>query len=96
MSDIVISCDYKHPNMDVLDFNTLINHLIDKISKQKQIFLLEDFNINLLDYNDHQPTNEFLDSPTSSSVIPYILQPARLTSHSKALNDNMFSNILSC
>ena len=70
--------------MDVLDFNYLINQLLDKISKeQKQFFLLGDFNINLLNYNEHQPTNEFLDSLDSNSIIPYILQPARLTSPSK-------------
>ena len=48
--------------MDVLDFNSLINQLLDTISKeQKQIFLLLDFNINLLNYNEHQ-SNEFLDT----------------------------------
>ena len=47
-SNIVVGCVYKHPNMDVLDFNSPINQLLDKISKeQKQIFLLGDFNINL-------------------------------------------------
>ena len=49
--------------MDVSGFNFLINQPLDKISEeQKQIFLLGDFNINLLNYNEHQPTNEFLDS----------------------------------
>ena len=82
--------------MDVLDFNSLINQLLDKISKeQKQIFLLGDFNINLLNYNEHQPTNEFLDSLASNSIIPYTLQPTRITSHSKTLIDNIFSNVLS-
>ena len=81
--------------MDVLDFNSLINQLLDKISKeQKQIFLLGDFNINLLNYNEHQPTNEFLDSLASNSIIPYTLQPTRITSHSKTLIDNIFSNVL--
>ena len=60
-SNIVVSCVYKHPNMDVLDFNSLINQLLDKISKeQKQIFLLGDFNINLLNYtviNTNPPMN---------------------------------------
>ena len=96
MSNIVVGCVYKHPNMDVLDFNSLINQLIDKISKeQKQIFLLGDFNINLLNYNEHQPTNEFLDSLASNSIIPYILQPKSMTSHFKTLIDNFFSNVLS-
>ena len=83
--------------MDVLDFNYLINQLLDKIWKeQKQTFLPGDFNINLLNYNEHQPTNEFLDSLASNSIILYILQPTRLTSHSKTLIDNIFSNVLLC
>ena len=41
-SNIIVGCVYKHLNMDVLDFNYLINQLLDKIFKeQKQIFLLE-------------------------------------------------------
>ena len=50
----------------------------------------------MLNYNEHQPTNEFLDSLASNPIIPYILQPASLTSHSKTLIDNIFSNALSC
>ena len=82
--------------MDVLEFNNHLNQMLEKVSKeQKQIFLLGDFNINLLNYNIHQPTNNFLDSLASNSTIPYIMQPTRLTSHSKTLIDNIFSNILS-
>ena len=41
-SNIVVSCVYKHPNMDILDFNSLINQLLDKISKeQNKLFFLE-------------------------------------------------------
>ena len=53
-----------------------------------------DFNVNLLNYNDHPPTNEFLDSLASNSVIPYILQPTRITDHSEILIDNIFSNVI--
>ena len=83
--------------MDVSDFNkNYLNTLLDKLSKKnKQVFLLGDFNINLLNYNDHQPTNEFLDSLDSNSFIPYILQPTRITSPSKTLIGNIFSNIIS-
>ena len=78
-SNIIVGCVYKHPDMNVLDINSLINQLLDKISKeQKQIFLLGDFNINLLNYNEHQPTNELLDSLAPNSIIPYILQPTKL------------------
>ena len=82
--------------MDVLEFNNHLNQMLEKVYKeQKQTFLLGDFNINLLNYNIHQPTNNFLDSLASNSTIPYIMQPTRLTSHSKTLIDNIFSNILS-
>ena len=83
--------------MDVTDFNkNYLNPVLDKLSKEsKQVFLLGDFNIDLLNYNDHQPTNEFLDSLASNSFLPYILQPTRLTSHSKTLIDNIFSNVIS-
>ena len=83
--------------MDVLDFkNNYLNQIFEILSKErKQVFLLGDFNINLLNYNDHQPTNNFLDSLASNSFIPYILHPTRITSHSKTLIDNIFSNFIS-
>ena len=96
-SNIIVGCVYKHPNMDVLDFSYLINQLLDKISKeQKPILLLVDFISNFLNYNEHQPTNEFLDSLASNSLIPYIVQPKRVTCHSKTLIDNIFPNVFSC
>ena len=95
-SNTVIGCLYKHPNMDVFDFkNNNLNQILGILSKeQKQVFLLGDFNINLLNYNEHQPTNDFLDSLASNSFIPYILYPTRITSHSKTLIDNIFSNYI--
>ena len=82
--------------MDLTDFNSnYLNKLLENISKeQKSIFLLGDFNVNLLNYNEHNPTNEFLDSLVSNSFIPINLQPTRITSHSNTLLDNIFSNII--
>ena len=95
-SNIIIGSIYKHPSMDLDDFNkNVLNKLLDKVSKeQKSVYLLGDFNVNLLNYNDHPPTNEFLDSLASNSVIPYILQPTRITDHSETLIDNIFSNVI--
>ena len=95
--NIVVGCIYKHPTMDVLDFkNNYLGQIFESVSKErKQVFLLGDFNINLLNYNCHQPKNDFLDSLASNSFIPYILHPTRITSHSKTLIDNIFSNFIS-
>ena len=83
--------------MDFLDFkNNYLRQIFEIVSKErKQVFLHGDFNINLLNYNDNQPANDFLDSLASNSFIPYILHPTRITSHSKTLIDNTFSNFIS-
>ena len=66
--------------MDISDFNkSYPNTLLDKLPKEnKQVFLLGDFNINLLNCNDHPPINKDLDSLTSNSFTPNILQPTRI------------------
>ena len=68
-------------SVDLNVFNTsYLNNLSDKVTKkQKTVFLLGDFNVDLLDYNNHNPTNEFLNFLASSSFVPYVLQPTRLT-----------------
>ena len=81
--------------MDLTDFNSnYLNKLLENISKkQSSIFRLGDFNVNHLNYNEHNPANEVLDSIASNSFITLILQPIRITSHSNTLIDNIFSNI---
>ena len=67
--------------MDVLGFeNNYHSQIFEIVSKErKQVLLLGDFDINLLNYNDHQSTSDFVDSLVSNSFIPYILHPARIT-----------------
>ena len=88
---------YRHLSNDTTDFNrNYLNTLLDKISKeQKHIFLLGDFNMNFLSYNEYRPTNNFLDSLASNSLLPYILQPTRLTGQSNTLIDDIFGNLTS-
>ena len=82
--------------MDLDEFNdNYLNTLLDKISKEnKSVFLLGDFNVDLLKYYKHAPTNEFLDSLSSHMFLPYIAQPTRISTTFKTLTDNIFSNIL--
>ena len=72
-----------------------VNPLLDKISKKsKSVFLYGDFNVNLLKYDHHATTNEFLDSLSSHMILSHIIQPNRVTCNSKTLIDDIFSNIL--
>ena len=94
-TNIIIGCTYKCPSMNINEFNDdYLNELLDKLSKEnKTIFPLGDFNINLLNYDIHPPTNEFLDSLSSHYFLPHILQPSRVTTNFKTLIDNIFSNM---
>ena len=58
-------------------------------------FLCGDFNVDLLKYDKHAETNEFIDSLSSYMYLPYILHPTRVTGHSQTIIDNIFSNYVS-
>ena len=67
---------YRHPSIDVTDFNTnYLNGMLERILKEeKNTFLLGDFNIILLNYNDHRHTNDLCDSFALTSPLLYVLQ----------------------
>ena len=48
-SNIIIGCVYRHPNMDLNDFNNdYLNPLLVKLSKEKKtVFLLGDYSVDL-------------------------------------------------
>ena len=83
--------------MNLNEFNELyLNNLLDKLSKEnKTVFLLGDFNINFLNYDQDPSTNEFLDCLCCHLFLPHILQAKRVRSNSKTLIDNIFSNAMS-
>ena len=62
------------------------------LKKIKLYFFLVILTSTCLDYDIHPPTNEFLDSLSSHHFLPHILQPSRVTTNSKTL-DNIFSNM---
>ena len=87
---------FGHPSMDLTDFNiSYFSKLLEnKSEEQKTIFIFWDFNINLSNYNEHNQTNEFLDSLASNSFLLLILKRTRITSHYNTLKDNIFWNVI--
>ena len=61
--------------MDLTDFNCNYLHklLENNSKKQKSVFQPRNFNINLLNYTEHNQNNEFLDFLVSVSLIPLVL-----------------------
>ena len=67
--NIIVGCIYKHPNMNINEFNDdYLIALLDKLSEEnKTIFFLGDFNFNMLNYDIHPPTSDFVDLPAAIS-----------------------------
>ena len=53
-----------------------------------------DFNIGLLNNDQHSFTNEFLDSLSSHMFLPDIVQPTGIRNNFKTLIDNIYSNLI--
>ena len=71
-----------------------LNKTLEKLTyENKNLVLLGDFNIDLINFNNNTESSDFLETITSNSLMPLILQPTRITSHSKTLIDNIFTNI---
>ena len=82
--------------MDLNEFNDYyVNIQLDKLSNaNKTVFLLGDFDIDLLNYDQHSTTNEFLDSLSFHILMPLIAQPTKIRNNSKTLIDNIYSNLI--
>ena len=94
--NILIGCFYRH-HTPLSDFNdSFLKNVLNKISKEKSktCILLGDWNANLLDYDNHEATEDFYELLSSYSFQPLILQPSRVTARSATLIDNIFVNDL--
>ena len=91
--NIVCSVIYRHPNNNLGNFTTFLTKAIDKISRENKFcILMGDFNINLLNYESHTPTDDFINNLGVFCFQPHIIQPTRITEHSATLIDNIYFN----
>ena len=56
--------------MDIDDFNVNFEELMEKISENKEVFLMGDFNIDLLKTGDDNHVNDFYDINTTNLFVP--------------------------
>ena len=91
--NIIVGCLYRPPNSNVSTFNETIGDLLKLLNYKKlPVYILGDFNIDLLKYNTHNPTSEFVNTIFSESFIPLINRPTRVTETSATLIDNILTN----
>ena len=91
---MIVGCISKHPTLQINHFKSdFISPLLLKLQKEssKRIFLLGDFNIDLLKYELSDSINNFIDTLSSNFLLPHILLRTRI-SKTSILIDNIFSN----
>ena len=90
----LIGTVYKHPSMNVSKFN--LEYLTDILTKikneNKNIMLIGDFNVNLINYYKSRSTYEFLELLFNHNFTPQIMLPSRITEKIATLIDNIFVN----
>ena len=93
--NVIIGTIYRPPNTKLDCFNNYMYETLSKIKlENKLVYLMGDFNVNLLNSDNHSLTSEFLDLMYSFSLLPLINKPTRIHKNGVSLIDNIYSNNL--
>ena len=93
--NIVVGEIYRPPNSNPTNFIVTLQNLLSAPSLiNKRTFIMGDFNLNLLHYNENANCHEFLDLMLSHSFVPLTKKPTRVTDSTSTLIDNIFVNNL--
>ena len=89
----IFGCVYRHPCMEVDPFNECLDRLLGKIdSEKKTAYLMGDFNMDLLNAESEGGIGDYYRILTGHLFVPHTTLPTRVTSTSRTLIDNIFSN----
>ena len=67
--------------------------VLGKIAKEtKLVFLMPDWNLNLINHDCHKATSDFLDLLYSRMFFSHITRHTRITANKASLIDNIFPN----
>ena len=91
-TNFLFCCVYRHPNTDIDEFSVYFQTTLPKLTN-KQVFIMGDFNINLLNYESHPPTNEFINNFFCKNFQPCIHHPTRISDNSLTVIDTIFTNV---
>ena len=88
----LIGSMYRHPN-ETVQWNEIFDNQFDKIlACEKEIYLMGDFNRDLLQVNTKKTWLEYMESFGLEQIV---MSPTRITDHSETLIDHIYCNSLS-
>ena len=92
-SGVVVGVIYRPPGKSVDIFSEQLNVMLQCMSvENKTLYIMWDSNINLRNFENHHPTNNFLESLYSYSLTQLITKPTRMTENTIMLIDNISRN----
>ena len=92
--DVLVGVIYRPPDNSVNVFNELFTDLLMRIDVKKYCcYFMGDYNINILNSDNHPPTASFIDILFENNLYPTITKPTRVTDKTATLIDNIYSNI---
>ena len=90
--DIIVGVIYKPPNTNVETYLNMFSLVLDKLNKEdRPTYLLGDYNIDLLKYN--QQSQSFLNLILTYGFFPKIDRATRITNSTATLIDNIITNV---
>ena len=76
--NIVVGVVYRPPNQNLSAFLAVFNEILSNITRGgKTCYVAGDYNLDILHYNDHAQTQEFVDNLFSHMLLPLITKPTR-------------------
>ena len=92
--NVAISVVYRLPSKDCFYLhNTLKEQLSNLNNKGKEVFVLGDININLLNYNSDNQTSDYFDMLLDLGHMPLITKATHVTDHTTILTDHIYTNV---
>ena len=90
--DLIFLTVYRQPGNDNLDrFLESLQGWLNKYDKRtNEILITGDMNLDLLKYQSHAPTSDYMDIMMSHSLLPLITRPTRIKHTSASLIDHFF------
>ena len=74
-------------------FNDKMSNIVNVVRREnKTCYLLGDYDINILNYENNAQTPQFVDMISSNGFLPLITRPSRVTATSATSIDNIFTN----
>ena len=80
-----------YPTSNLCAFTSEFETLLKEISHY-DIYILGDFNIDLMKYSEHLLAEQYLTMLYSNNLLPLTTKPTRLTQHTSTLTDHIYTN----